>query len=136
MIIAVAALAFVMIVSYLWPSEHIKKALAGREDIEIDEVLVSRFADENIDLAAAAELWRSLAECYSVRPGVLRLTDRFTVELNSKRVFQYDDEISCVNLRLTNFYSMRGLNVDLSKLETVEDCIAALCVDAREFRGQ
>ena len=125
-LIAIAVWAFVKLV-HPRPAEQIVINLAGREEIDVEEVLAHRFASGEIDIAAAVQLWNALAECYAVRPGLLRLTDRFNVELDSKRIFQYDDENSCANLTLERFYSKRRLAVDLSKLQTIEDCVAALC---------
>ena len=125
-LVLTAAVAIVL-VAYPWPSRRVKRALARREEVRIEEALANRFASSEIDLSAAADLWRSLAACFPVSPGQLRLTDRFAVELDSKRLLRIDDELSCVNMVLSRAASTRNAKIDLSKLLTIEDCIIAVC---------
>jgi hypothetical protein len=131
-VIGLTVVAVIALAAYPWPSRRVYRTLAAREDLRIEEILAQRFPHAEIDLLAAADLWRSLAECFSVSPGKLRLADRFTVELNNNRLLRMDDELSCVNVVLSKAASMRQVTVCFSKLLTIEDCIIALCSNSAE----
>ncbi len=108
-------------------SRALTRRLAGREEIDIESQIAGRYRSQNIDPDRAADLWRSIADCYAVPAGKLRPDDRFAQELNTKRLFTVDDENSSVNLLISHQIAALGFAVEISQLHTLDDCIRALC---------
>jgi len=113
-------------ISILFPSRRIKKNLADRDEIDVDAALSEYFSGEEIDLKDASEIWRLIAREYNVAPGLLRLTDRFDVELDPKRIMTCDDELAAIEMLITDTEHERGISVNRESIKSLGDCIDAL----------
>jgi hypothetical protein len=100
--------------------------LQQREEIDVSQALRDKLDPSAFDLVLAEEVWRGFASCYGVRPGQLRITDRFDTELKVPSQL-YDDENSCVNVLVSNVARRRHIEPDYASMSTLKDCVVALC---------
>lgn len=105
---------------------RLRKVLSSRGELDFRQALRSRLDPSKFDLVLAEEVWLGIADCHGVKPGHLRLEDRFDRELEVKPAL-YDDENSCVNVFIDWVAKKRGIKLDYASIATIEDCLKALC---------
>lgn len=93
---------------------------ANRTPIELLVIYRTNYED-SLSYDAFLQAWTDIAECLKLRPGFLRTTDVFGVDIGAGAVTT--DELDELADRAVAYARDRGRTVDLEALKTVDDYV-------------
>lgn len=130
MFIAIFGILLCVVGVSLWKWQYQKNLVqrfAEREPCQIVDLLQKRFSNETIVYACAIEVWKDIATVLGVKPELLRLDDRFDKELAPPTGWEFDSHMVDVEAVIFRHAKRRGVNVDITRMYSLSDCIQQLC---------
>jgi hypothetical protein len=106
-----------------WVRKRKAILLSDRESLTVEEIFSKFYGSSGISKAAVVQLWEEVATTLGYDASRMRPTDRFGVELKE---FQFmDGEVDSLSAIAHERMKQHGLNIDWSKVATVDDYIRA-----------
>lgn len=104
-----------------------RKALATlteREALTDDEIFQRFYASSSLEKGEVVELWREVAQTLGVPAERLRPTDRFGKDIGMHWITS--EELDALGVLAQQRANRRGLTIDLSAIQTVDDYVKRL----------
>lgn len=123
----IACIAILVGAVSFFENRKVKARFMRRSEISPIEQLREMDGSKNLDLDGAVALWQEISNCVGVPSGKLRANDRFDVEFRGEKGNDFDGLLSALNVILEKRKRDMKLDVDLSGIQTLSDCLNAFC---------
>jgi hypothetical protein len=111
---------------FLWdriPRNKKRDRFKDRENLSPEQIFDMFYRETGCPRELVMDLWNEVADVLEIEPGKLRPTDRFDKELAAVEGWEFDDDLTALSAAAMHGCQTKGLEKDLSTIQTLEDYI-------------